>query len=196
MARHEYFIFVISNDPRVGVIEKLDDGFEDYWMLSESMRLGDKYPSKLELTLSKKDGDMITDFIDNIHKQVLVSQKGRAVMEEAGLGPEQVEFLPFTLKDRKRKKVPEPYFIANALQSFDCFDWDRSEYNLYPTKRKVVSTSLSKLYVLEDKVPKDALFFRLGELKNRILIRSDLLEKLKAADCTGISVAPMGDELP
>jgi len=196
MARHEYFIFVINSDPRVGVIEKLDDAFDDYWMLNEGMALRDKYPPRLELTLSKKDGDMITDFIDNIHKVVLVSEKARAILEQAGLGPEQVEFLPFTLKDRKRKKVPEPYFIANALQSFDCFDWDRSKYDLYPTKRKVVSTSLSKLYVHEDKVPKDALFFRLGELKNRILIRSDLLEKLKAAGCTGISVAAMGEPLP
>ncbi|AKQ69079.1 hypothetical protein A176_005991 [Myxococcus hansupus] len=159
------------------------------------MMLGDKYPPKISLSLSNKRGDMITDFVDNIHKAVLVSEKAKGIMEQAGLGPEQVEYLPFTLKDRKRKKVPEPYFIANALQSFDCFDWDRSEYGLYPNKRKVVSTSLSKLHVLEDKVPKDAMFFRLGELKNRILIRSDLLEKLRAADCTGISVAAMGEPL-
>ncbi|MCP3168176.1 imm11 family protein [Myxococcus qinghaiensis] len=196
MARHEYSIFVINNDARVGVIENLDDTFDDYWMLNEGVALGDKYPPKLDLTLSKKGGDMVTDFIDNIHKVVLISEKARGIMEQAGLGPEQVEFLPFTLKDRKRKKVPEPYFIANALQCFDCFDWDRSEYDLYPTKRKVVSTSLSKLYVLEDKVPKDALFFRLDELKNRILIRSDLLEKLRAAGCDGISVAAMGEPLP
>jgi hypothetical protein len=196
MARHEYFLFVINDDPRVGLIENLDDSFEDYWMLNEGMALGDKYPPKLDLTLSKKGGDMVTDFIDNIHKVVLISEKTRALLEQAGLGPEQVEFLPFTLKDRKRKKVAEPYFIANALQSFDCFDWERSKYDLYPTKRKVVSTSLSTLYVLEDKVPKDALFFRLGELKNRILIRSDLLDKLKAAGCTGISVAAMGEPLP
>ncbi|MFL5356281.1 imm11 family protein [Archangium sp.] len=196
MPRHEYFIFVINSDPRVGTIKNLDDAFADYWMLNEGMALQGKYPPKLELALSNKSGDMVTDFIDNIHKVVLVSEKARAILEQAGLGPELVEFLPFTLKDRKRKKVAEPYFIANALQSFDCFDWDRSKYNLYPNKRKVVSTSLSKLYVLEDKVPKDALFFRLGELKNRILIRSDLLETLKAAGCTGISVAAMGEPLP
>ncbi|MBJ6759924.1 hypothetical protein JGU66_04060 [Myxococcaceae bacterium JPH2] len=196
MARHEYFVFVINSDPRVGVIENLDDSFEDYWMLSEGMALEDKYPPKLDLTLSKKGGDMITDFIDNIHEVVLTSEKARTILAQAGIGARQVEFLPFTLKDRKRKKVPEPYFIANALQCFDCFDWDRSEYDLYPTKRKVVSTSLSKLHVQEDKVPEEAMFFRLGELKDRILIRSDLLEKLRAAGCTGISVAAMGEPLP
>lgn len=195
MARHEYFSFIVSSDRRVGTIKNLDDAFEDYWMLSECMALGDAYPPKVSLTLSSKSGDMVTDFIDNIHKVVLVSEKAKGILEQAGLGAAQVEYLPFTLKDRKRKKVPEPYFIANALQSFDCFDWDRSEYSLYPDERKVVSTSLSKLHVLEDKVPKDATFFRLGELKNRILIRSDLLEKLKAADCTGISVAAMGAPL-
>ncbi|MFP2930242.1 imm11 family protein [Pyxidicoccus sp. 3LG] len=196
MALHEYFVFVINSDPRVGVIENLDNAFEDYWMLNEGMPLGASYPPKAELTLSKNGGDLVTDFIDNIHSVVLVSEKARGVLEQAGLGPEQVEFLPFTLKDRKRKKVPEPYFIANALQSFDCFDWDRSEYDLYPNKRKVVRTSLKKLHVLEDKIPENAMFFRTGELKHRILIRADLLEKLKAAGCTGINVTAMGAELP
>ncbi|MFP2930243.1 imm11 family protein [Pyxidicoccus sp. 3LG] len=196
MARHEYFVFIVGGDRRAGTIENLDDTFDDYWMLTEGTPLGDKYPPSVQVALSKHGGDMLTDFIDNIHSVVIVSEKARALMEQAGLGPEQVEFLPLTLKDKKRKKVPEAYFIANALQSFDCFDWDRSEYNLYPTKRKVVATSLSKLHVLEDKIPKTATFFRLGEVKSELLIRADLLEKLKAAGCTGINVTAMGAELP
>jgi hypothetical protein len=196
MARHEYFTFVVNDDSRVGTIEKLDDGFDDYWMLSEGTPLGNLYPPKLELSLSKKGGDLITDFIDNIHKVVMVSEKARGIMEQAGLGPEQVEFLPFTLKDRKRKKVPEPYFIANALECVDCFDWDRSVYETYPNRKEVVYSSLRILHVLKDKVPERATFFRLGELKDKVLIRSDLLEKLKAAGCTGISVAAMGADLP
>jgi hypothetical protein len=196
MSRHEYFTFVVNDDPRVGTIKNLDDSFEDYWMLTEGTPLGSLYPPKLELTLSKDGGDLITDFIDNIHSVVIVSEKAKAILEQAGLGNDKVEFLPFTLKDRKRKKVPEPYFIANTVECIDCFDWERSVYKTYPTKKKVVYASLRKLHILDDKIPETAMFFRLGELKPKVLIRSDLVEKLKAGGCTGISVAAMGDPLP
>lgn len=196
MARHEYFTFVINSDTRVGTVENLGDTFEDYWLLNEGAPVGSLYPPKVEVSLTKKAGDMITDFVDNIHSVVIVSEKARAILEQAGLGSDKVEFLPLTLKDRRRKKVPEPYFIANALECIDCFDWERSTYALYPNKRKVVRTSLEKLHVLEDRIPETATFFRLGELRHTLLIRSDLLEKLNAAGCTGISVAAMGTPLP
>jgi hypothetical protein len=192
MAHYEYFTFTVNDDPRVGTIENLGDKFEGYWRLNKGTPVADRYPPKLELTLSKNGGDLITDFVDNIHSVVIVSDKAKTILEQAGLKSENVEFLSFALKDKKRKKVPDPYYIANALECIDCFDWDRSVYKTYPNTKEVVFASLRKLHVLEDKIPAAATFFRLGELKPMILIRSDLLEKLKVAGCTGISVLPMG----
>lgn len=197
MERFEYFVFGISDDPRVGVIENLDEKVEEYWLLCEGVRVTEEqFPAGVELDLAKDGGNLLTDFIENIHSVVIVSAKARAIMEAEGLGEELVQFLPITLRNKRGKKVPEPYFIANALLSPECFDWDRSEYKTFPGKRKISSTSLRRLHVLEEKLPDTAKFFRVGELKNRLLIRSDLLKRLKAEGCTGISVYAMGERLP
>lgn len=197
MKEHEYLMFTVNDDPRVGVIKNLDGKVEEYWRLTEGMRVTpEQFPANVELDLSKDEGNLLTDFLDNIHSVVMVSSKAKAILESEGLGEEVVQFLRFTLRDKKRKKVPEPYFIANALQCIDCFDWERSVYEKYPGTQEVVTTSLRKLYIIEDKVPETARFFRLDALKSTILIRSDLLKRLQAERCTGLCVLPIGTDIP
>lgn len=52
------------------------------------------------------------------------------------------------------------------------------------------------MFLREEVIPEDAKFFCLGEQADRLIIRSDLVERLKAEGCTGLSLLAMGDEWP
>ncbi|XDD44677.1 DUF1629 domain-containing protein (plasmid) [Leptospira sp. WS60.C2] len=196
MEGYEYFVFSARTDPRFCSVENLDEKIEEYWLLSECVRMGNRFPKSVVLDLTKDAGDYITDFINNIHSVVIVSQQVKAVFEAEGIGDEKVEYLPIGLRDKKKKRLKEQYFIANALVKVDCFDWKNSTYATYPKKpNKIVFSSLRKLVLREDQIPNDAKFFRLGELTDKILIRSDLLNRLKAEELTGMSVTAMGARL-
>jgi hypothetical protein len=196
MPQNEYFVFTVGDDPKAGTIENLDSKVQKYWLLSKGVRMGELFPPSVELNLSRDGGTLLTDFLDNIHSVVIVSARARAILEQEGLDDQKVEYLPFVLRDKRRKKVPEQYFIANVLESVDCFDWERSVYKTFPDSNEISYPSLRKLHVREDQIPETARFFRLGALKKKILIRSDLLERLRAEGCTGINVLAMGATIP
>lgn len=194
---YTYHLLGVRTDPRMCVIETLDERVQNYLLLTKVVRLGERFDSTVALEIAPEGGDWITDFINNIHCVAILSQKARRVMESEGLDDSLVEYLPFVLRDRRGEVVSdERFFIANTLQSVECFDWDRSVYETFPGKpRKLVFAGMERMFLREAEIPADAKFFRLGEQKSRLIIRSDLLQRLRDEGCTGINVTAMGEEL-
>lgn len=196
-SNYNYHLLIINSDERVSVIENLDAQVDEYYRLSKGERMGDKFPPTTVLNVYENSGEMLTDFIANIHGVVIISSKVRECFEAEGLGEQQVEYLPFILKDKRGRVIKTQYCVANPLMKVDCFDYERSIYKAYPGRPKEISyPSLRKMCVLEARIPDDAKFFRLGELPDFIIIRSDLLAILRDKQFTGTSVIAMGEELP
>jgi hypothetical protein len=191
-----FAMFHIRSDSRFCQVENLDEKYKEYFRLLEAVPMGKTFPASLEVDMAADGGDLVTDFVNNIHTNVMVSEKARAVLEAEGVRDPDVEYLPFFLKNKKGRRLKEQFFIANVLRTVPCFDWKRSEYKTLRNRPKEISrTSLRKLHILEDRVPSDLRFFRMAEFTDPTLIRSDLLERLRAEGCTGMSVIPLGDKI-
>lgn len=198
MSRFSYFLFSVRRDPRFCQIEEVDEKVEKGWKLARAERMGDLFPPTIELQLALDGGDWVTDFINNVNQVVILSDKARRVFEAEGVTEAQVEYLPFVLKDRRGHVVDdEQFYVANALLKVDCFDWQRSIYETFShAPRKIIYPSLRRMYVREEAIPEEAKFFRLGEQTDRYIIRADLVDRLKAEGCTGLSLRAMGEDLP
>src|SRR5690349_21538653 len=107
MSRYKYFVFSVRRDPRFCEVDEMDDKVERSWMLDQGTPMGAFFPSTVELQRAMEGGDWVTDFINNIHDAVILSHKARMVFEAEGVGGEQVEYLPFVLKDKRGRVIDD-----------------------------------------------------------------------------------------
>ena len=193
---YDYLISVFSSDPRVAMIKRLE-GVDYTYLLKEGVRLGigDQFPEPAVFQIAEDSGDMITDFISNVSRVVIISERVRTFFVENGLTDEIVEYLPFRLKNKKGRIERDRFFyIANAIVKIDCLDLENSDCLIDEDDGEIISIDMVE--VRKDKIPEDAIFFRLGEEPSRILFRSDFVDKLKSKGFTGLSLCPTGKELP
>lgn len=193
MTDFKYYIFKINSDKRVCSIENIPRKIPKSYMLSEGVKIGDLYPSEVTLDIFPKSGDILTDFVDNIDRCVIISSKVKTVFEEQGFDEEKIEYLPFVLHDKKGRPVKEQYHIANLLIKVHCFDYDKAKYTRSTRTGDLLNVEIIEL--VEDKIPEDATLFRIGEYPSRVVIRSDFLELLRKKGFTGISVVGTGNYL-
>ena len=188
-------VFAVADDPRGSYIENIGSKVPDESKLTTGVSLK-KVITKAGTTfsLSEDGGDMLCDFVANTSGVLIVSARARAVLEaEEVKGEEQVEYLPFTLKDKRGRPTKGEYFIANILRTVACMDRDKSDFTQSPvTKTKLLG--VDNLTVVPTKIPKDLKLFRLGEYPRVIVIRSDLVKRIKAEKLTGLTVREQGED--
>ncbi|NMO19039.1 hypothetical protein HPC49_43430 [Pyxidicoccus fallax] len=192
---YSYYTFGHAHDPRAVEIVDLPDRVEEYFYLSDGILCASYLPPTTELSLYENAGDMFTDFIDNPDKVLYVSQRVQDVLKERGLVGAAVELLPFVLLDKRGRRVRESYAIANPLVCVSCLDFERSKYRRTASDPNELA-EVKLLYVREDSIPDDAQLFRLAELTDMVVLRSDLLEAFQKAGLTGLAVHPAGKTIP
>jgi hypothetical protein len=145
----------------------------------------------VQLDISPDSGDIITDFVNNTSRCILINSIVKEVFEAECIDEETVEFLPFKLVDKKNRTSDKLFYIANVLARSNCFDYDNSLY----TRSTVTGNLLDveRIKILNDQVPETLRLFRIGEYPSRIAIRSDLLDILEKKGFTGISVIKQGE---
>lgn len=208
---YKYYLFDHTNDPTFGIIERLT-GIQKTYMLNKGVLCQEYFPEICELTLHKRGGDIVTDIIDNIDRIVIISTFAKVIFEEFGVTKEKIEYLPFSLLNKKGKPTSDtPFYIANSLYKIDCADFQRIKENAeeecdeddpecafydgvyYNNNSREKISDFAYLYLKEDLLPEDAVFFRVGECPEYIIIRSDLVEALEKAGMTGLCLKEMGD---
>lgn len=190
----EYFTVASSLDRRVVRVNDLPDRFSKYYELSIARPMGGHWPGALVLSMSRKDGDMLTDFIANPDRMLYVSSKARDVLLSQGIGGGEGEYLPFSLNDKQGRSTPEQFHVLNVLRSVACFDFERSGFSTYPGEPGNLAL-VESIHLREDKIPPEAKLFRLAEKMRFIIIRSDLLDAIKQAGLTGLRVLQLGEDV-
>lgn len=189
--KFEYLLFNLNPDRKVCTIKNIPKKIPDSFQLKEGIKIGASYPADVILDISLDSGDILTDFIDNISRSVLISSDVKDVFETEGINEDIVEYLPFKIMDKKKRLIDQQYYIANVLVSINCFDFSKSEYT--KSKRTGTLLDVETIVISEEKIPADAKLFRIGEYPSRIVIRSDLLNVLQQKGFTGISVIKQGE---
>ncbi len=187
MKSYDYFHFVVKLDPVGASIVNISERVDNHHKLREGLRMGESFPADTVLDIFENTGDMLFDFIGNISRVAIISSRVKGLFEAEGLDDASVEYLPFILKDKKGRVVEKQYFVANALVKIDCLDHERSWYKTDSDEATVVE-DVSRLHLLKEEIPEEAKLFRLGEFPQLIIIRSDLLARLRKEGITGVSV--------
>ncbi|NVJ05697.1 hypothetical protein HUW63_10705 [Myxococcus sp. AM001] len=192
---YSYYTFVHALDPRAVEIVDLPDKVDDYFYLRDGVPMAGYLPPTTELALYERAGDMLTDFIANPDTALYVSQSVQKVLADRGLTDSVVELLPFVLLDKRGRRVREQYAIANPLLKVPCLDFERSKYRRTASDPNEIA-EIKVLYIREEAVPSDAQLFRLAELPEMVVLRSDLLEAFQQEGLTGIAVNRTGQKTP
>ena len=103
-----------------------------------------------------------------------------------------VEYLPVTIYDHKKKVASKEYSIANLVTTQDCIDTKKSEVTWNAIDSHYIA-SMKQLVFNEKKIAKDATLFRAEHLKELIFIRADLAKAVTDAGFTNVKFWRLSD---
>ncbi len=186
MNSYDYYGFSLNFDPEVVSIVNIRERVENHSKLREGTRMGELFPANTVLDIFEDAGDIMTDFIDNISRVPIISSRVKEIFESYGLDDENVEYLPVTIKDKRGEVIDADYYVANALMKIKCLDAEMTDPDTDSDPTVVEEPELSNLR--KDLIPEEAKFFRLSEMPQVIVIRSDLLDSLRKENITGLSL--------
>ena len=193
-SEHSYLSLELYPDESVATIKSLP-GVPYSYMLREGIPLSDvDFPAGLEFPTAEESGSIVGDSVDNIFSALFISSALKDFLCSIPALEDQIQYLPFAILNTDGQCLPEAYYLANVLPSFDCFDTEKGKHKRHPKTGKV--WRIRTIEVIESNIPSTAMIFRLGEDKARIIFRSDLVDAIKANGFTGLSVYAMGATLP
>ncbi len=189
-----YSSLELNSDEAFATIKRLP-GVPYSYMLREGDALtAQDFPDGLLFPIAPENGDCLGDSVDNIFSCFMVSERLKVFLEGIPELDGAIQFLPFGVLDKNAEKIEGKYYLANVLPSYDCYDVERGDFKAHPRTGLVWRI---KTMVLDDgKIPNDAMIFRLGEIKARIILRSDLIKAINDQGFIGLSVCPNGALLP
>jgi len=158
--------------------------FDDFhWMLLEGESAADDYPDEMTVELAPDSGVKLADSIPNLLSIYVVSEKLKGILEQTG---EAFEFLPLRIRNHKGKVEKETFYIANLLGSLRCMDLEQSDA-AQSSMEKDQMRRIRRLVLDPEKIPEAKKIFRLGEMKQLIIVRKDLaVEIYRTQGCRGM----------
>lgn len=116
-----------AGDASLCFLENFVKGIEmDAYRVGLGERVGRIYPKDARIYMSKENpGIKLSDFIGNTRSMLVASKRLRALIEKHC--PDQdIEYLPFTLYDHRKRPYSDEYCIVNPIGVFDCLDFEKS----------------------------------------------------------------------
>jgi hypothetical protein len=102
-----------------------------YYMPAEGERVGDEYPSDAKIYMSEEyPGIKLGSLIGHTESYLIVSRAVKEVIEAHCMDVE-IEYLPFTLYNHKKRVHSREYFIINPIGTIDCLNLDASEIEYF-----------------------------------------------------------------
>jgi len=175
-----------ANDDSLVQIEDYVVGLEMFdWRVGFGERTAAEWPSDATIVLRKTSGRTLTDMLGTIKNTLFVSPKFRAVLERHCAAIE-IEYLPFELRDSRRRLIAKDYVIVNPIGTVDCLDfkaskllWDKKK----PDKVLMVRTPVLSAAKVEHGPP----LFRIREAPTDVVISYDIAKDLKEANVSNLA---------
>lgn len=158
--------------------------------LGKGISCSDWFPDHPEIQVREDKGIVLADSIPNSGELLIVSEKLKTVLDE--VEGADFEFFPVTILDKKGRASEKEYYVANLLSVIDCVNMVESKYVMDPLRKGQVDW-FSELRLDESRIPADQLVFRLKDLTRLLIVRSELVNNIQQADCTGIYFEPVED---
>lgn len=158
------------------------------WQLVFGMSSSSWFPGDVLFDLSVHHGIMLADFIPNVHRLFVVSDKLKSILMSAGSA---IEFFPVRIRNHKMRTDKRRYYCANVLEYVSCVDHDQSDYRTNNLLKDQIFR-FKKLVLDESKIPPEKKIFRLGEMKHLIIVEETLAnEIITVNNCSGMLLQEM-----
>ena len=157
---------------------------EDDYELSEGVSRVEGWPDDVKAPMSAEYPKDI-ELADNLFgtELIIVSEKLRKMLTAERVT--NVEYLPLTIVNHKKKVASTDYFILNPPSVVDCIDIEASEVKWNAIDKTLINRC-KQLVLKEANVPKNVKVFRPKHLPTAILIRSELAKTLEESGLTGL----------
>jgi len=181
-----------ANNQKLCFLDNFVDSIAaESWRVHMGEPLAPVYPPSACIFLTgEESGIKLSSFVGNAKSMFLVSSGLRDLIAE--YVTKNIEYLPVTICDHRKRPLGRDYFIVNPLGAIDCLDLKKSRV-MYSKKdpAKIVQV---RDYVLDRKKVKDApQLFRLEHSRATYVIGPALARAIQARkDITNVK----WDELP
>jgi hypothetical protein len=211
MNKYSYYRLTFTGEPDIATVSGFPKCDIKSWEFFKGISLKERMPTDFIVSLDCDYGDTLTDIVEHEYCLPIITGEIKEIFEANGVSGDNIEYLPIIIKDKEGSQITEhDYFIANSLQRINCLDYDKikdsalqdgEEDNekthyyggiFYKDEQKDKIYRLEYLYLKEDTIPDDALFFRIGESPNCFMLRSDLADVLKKNKVTGLNIEQKG----
>jgi hypothetical protein len=117
-----------TNDDSLVYVEDFVEGINmQSWRIFKGERLAPVYPADARIALRKENrGAKLTSFIGNTMSMLLVASDIKRLIENV-CGGLDVEYLPVTILDQRKRAHGKGYYIVNPMGVLDCLDLDKSD---------------------------------------------------------------------
>ena len=168
------------------------EGFEDEWKLMKGDSVAKEWPADVRMRMDP-DFKKKIKLSDNVLNPARVLVASKALCDFFRKKPvPNVEYLPITILDHKKKVASKEYSIVNLVTTQDCIDTTASEVTWNNINPEYIM-SMKRLVFDETKIDDDALLFRAKHLKTLIFVRADFAAEVTAAGFTNVKLWRLSD---
>lgn len=160
------------------------------YLLNEAVRCADWFPPEVAFKFAPNKGITLADAIPNTLNLVFVSAKLKGLLEKRANA--EIEFLQVQLRDHKGRRINQPFFVANVLTAAECLDRKRSKF-VIDSLDKTQMLRITWLVLDGKKLPHGPRLFRLGEMRDLLLVHHDLVQAIEDEGCTGLRFTDLED---
>ena len=170
------------NDPRLCVLDEVPEGVGiKYYCMMKGKRIGADYPADAKLYMSDKyTGIKLSSLIGNTKSYLIVCGEMKDVIDSHCSA--EVEYLPFTLYNHKKRIHSKNYFIVNPIGALDCLNLEASKIKYF--KDRVVS--VDKFVLDPKKLANAPSLFRIKEDPTEYVINQQLANAIKEGKFTNV----------
>lgn len=160
-------------------------GFADDFKLMKGHTVGAQWPDDVSFRMDPdfKKRIKLSDNLVNSNKFMVASERLQTFLKAQAVP--QIEFLPVTIFNHKKKAEAAPYAIVNPLAVVDCIDRAASTLKMNTIIPEDIDIA-RKLVLDPDAIPPQLQIFRAKGLVDVIFVRRDLAEKMRAQQFTGL----------
>ncbi len=152
--------------------------------LSSGKPVAPEFPPDAKIYLSKESpGIKLSSFLGNVRNRLIGSSELKAAIEKHC--KKDIEYLPFTLYDHRKRVYSQDYFIINPLGTLDCLDMKASKISW---SKKIPNEIIDiDEHVLDRKKVQNApQLFRIDKRPVAYVVGVDLVREFKARKLTNI----------
>ncbi|MBW2661812.1 MAG: hypothetical protein JRD93_07465 [Deltaproteobacteria bacterium] len=176
-------------NPNLCILSRPPDGLGvKSYRMAKGKKIGVHYPKDAIIYMDDEHpGIKIESLIGNTKGYLIVSREMKECIEEHCTFCE-IEYLPFTLYNHKKRVHSQDYFIINPIGTFDCLNLKASQIEYLDGE----VVGIDNFVVDPRKLEKPPALFRIKEDPRRYVINEELAKAFEEKGFTNVLLKEIG----